>query len=736
MPLPLPNLDDRSFDDLVAEMLSRVPAHTPEWKQPIVGDPGRTLLELQAWLADALLYRINLIPARQKLAFLRLLGIQMRPAQPARTLLALTLDAPATANSRVIPPLTPVRSQPPFETQDEVTVLPLVGAAFRKRPLTSEEQTALGARVGQLRRLFPVADDAPLAPYLTTPVFPAGQPEPGAGLDLIQGTVDHALWFALLEPESLAGQREAILTTLGASLSGGPQYLNLGFAPALALPDFDADSGPVAARRFTVELTTPDPSQPHGVSYRPLTIVADRTQGLTREGVIRLVLPGRASYFAPQNDVRRNLAAGTGDLPPRLDDPQLAARVVAWLRLRPTEELASLPVTWAGLHAIEVEQRITRQGVIVGHGTGQPDQVLTLAEGNLDPASFELQVEESGGHFVRWDRVDDLALATLQQRAYQLDPESGILRLGNEVRGRIAPAGSRLRVGLMRVGGGIAGNLNAGSLRDLSLPNEPGMAIQALQALAARGGSDAETLEQAVERIPSVFRHRDRAVTEADYRQLALTTPGVTVGRVEILPRFKPHQRRFDVPGVVTVLALPARAGVEAPYPRVDRPFREALHAYLEPRKPLGIELYVIGCEYVPIGLTVGIDNPSGRESVLAAVKDALQRYLFALPPHGPQRAGWPLGRTVRRRELEVVVSRIEGVEGVSGPHLFLRRAGAWTRWQQPDGPDQVELPLSPWQLPELLGVVVRAGDAPEEFALPSTSSTNGFAIPVVPDVC
>src|SRR5438105_13005513 len=89
MPIRPPALDDRSFDDLVQDVLARIPAHTPEWTNPRDGDPGRTLIELFAWLSDALLYRVNLIPERQRLAFLRLLGIKMRPAIPARGLISI-----------------------------------------------------------------------------------------------------------------------------------------------------------------------------------------------------------------------------------------------------------------------------------------------------------------------------------------------------------------------------------------------------------------------------------------------------------------------------------------------------------------------------------------------------------------------------------------------------------------------------------------------------------------------
>src|SRR5512145_3026555 len=92
MPILPPALDDRSFTDLVDELLARIPAHTPDWRDPRPGDPGVTILELFAWLADTLLYRANLVPERQHIAFLRLLGIPLRAAVAARGLVAVSID--------------------------------------------------------------------------------------------------------------------------------------------------------------------------------------------------------------------------------------------------------------------------------------------------------------------------------------------------------------------------------------------------------------------------------------------------------------------------------------------------------------------------------------------------------------------------------------------------------------------------------------------------------------------
>src|SRR3954468_9009973 len=104
MPILPPSLDDRAYADLVEELLARIPAHTPEWTNPLPGDPGRTLVELFAWLADTMLYRANLIPERQRLSFLRLLGAQMRPAVAAKGLVAVRLDEENASDSVFLGP--------------------------------------------------------------------------------------------------------------------------------------------------------------------------------------------------------------------------------------------------------------------------------------------------------------------------------------------------------------------------------------------------------------------------------------------------------------------------------------------------------------------------------------------------------------------------------------------------------------------------------------------------------
>jgi len=91
MPLLLPNLDDRSWADLVAEGTSLIPVYGPEWTDQNYSDPGITLVELLAFIAEGDIYQLNQMTDRERLMFLALVGVVPKPPLPARAILAMTL---------------------------------------------------------------------------------------------------------------------------------------------------------------------------------------------------------------------------------------------------------------------------------------------------------------------------------------------------------------------------------------------------------------------------------------------------------------------------------------------------------------------------------------------------------------------------------------------------------------------------------------------------------------------
>src|SRR6185295_3173495 len=92
MPLTVPTLDDRRYQDLLDEALARIPVHNPEWTNFNSSDPGVTLIEVFAFLTESLLYRCNQIPERNRRKFLSLLGIPLQPASQARALVTFAND--------------------------------------------------------------------------------------------------------------------------------------------------------------------------------------------------------------------------------------------------------------------------------------------------------------------------------------------------------------------------------------------------------------------------------------------------------------------------------------------------------------------------------------------------------------------------------------------------------------------------------------------------------------------
>lgn len=133
MTLQAPKLDSRTFDELVKEARDRIPRFTPEWTNLNDADPGMTLVKLQAWLTETLLYEMNRLPEFNYIKFLQLLNVTPEPARAARTELHFTLkklDGESDPLKFFIPKNAQVQADDPdlttplvFETDRTLTAL-------------------------------------------------------------------------------------------------------------------------------------------------------------------------------------------------------------------------------------------------------------------------------------------------------------------------------------------------------------------------------------------------------------------------------------------------------------------------------------------------------------------------------------------------------------------------------------------------------------------------------------
>lgn len=730
--LPLPDLDDRRFDDLVAELHARLAHQVPDMAPLAPGDPVHALVDLFAWLAETVIYRANRIPERQRRAFLNLLQIPLRPARPARGL--VSIDAVAADGRGALPPRVPAETALtagplPFSTVGEVQPMPLMLRVLVKRTLDAQALAAQGITLAQLR------DQYGVEPAAFRPVTL----RPGSDALSLQGSQDGAFHLALCLPKPLGA---AAAERVRGQIAG--QVLNIGLAP---LDEVDGDlAAALPARALQWDLAWwPEPErEPGSVRWLPLETLpgagGDSSRGGRQAGVARLRLPREAALLRVPAAIDPQWA-GFGDTPPEPPADVQPTQVVAWLRLRCAAEPA-LTLGHLAVNAVQVVGQGVVRDELLGAGTGQPDLVLALAHGDVDADSLRLEVEAAGG-YEPWRAVPQLAGEPPDAAVYLLDAASGEVRFGDGVRGRRPPAQARVRAAVYRHGGGAAGNLAPGRIQPL-----PGGRLALRHEWPTRGGVDAETVADAERRIPAFLNHRDRAVTAEDFALLARDNPLSPVARAEAVAGFFPGASllavRRNVPGVVSVFVLPPAPPALAAAPRASAGLLRDVHAWLAPRCLIGCELYVLAPQYVRVAVALALEvvDPATEQTVVADVQQALLRYLWPLPPGGPRGAGWPRGRAVEANELRTQAGRVAGVEAVNGLRLFVEDATAPT-----GSPSWRELPagqalvLADYQLPELMAVAVTLGEAqpepPRGYAPGGPApSSQGVPVPVIPDLC
>ena len=736
MPIPFYNLHDQTAEELAAELVRQIPAHTPEWRNPTPGDPGRALIDLFAWMSDKLLYRVNLLPERQRLMFLKILDMPLRPATPAKGLLQLSLSSPKDLSMVDLPARSVVPGPVEFETIDAAHILPVQGQVYAKRRPNELEAGSVSGIQSDLEMVYEIESSQP---YVASPLFKDNRTIE-AGFDVARDTIDQCLWIALLAPEAPEDKqvfREVAFTRNGSQ----PRILNIGIVPKADAPisDLIADAPTPNVENWIWQVPKASQTSAGLPEYGTLaTPIVNTTNAFTKSGVIRLILPDIDDIGLPENDPDIDVLAGVGDRPPRVDDPYVAARLVGWVRLKARETAETLSLSWLGINSVEIEQRRSLSNVVIGKTASGSGQEMPLPAQSVDASSLVIDVQREDGLYTTWSQTDDFTAHGPNDTVYKLDAEAGTIKFGNGVWGKVPAAGAKVKASILRHGGGVAGNLPANSLSAISHPR-----LKALQPISTKGGAEAETLSEAEERLPSFLRHGDRAVTESDYKSLAPLTPGVDLARVEVLPRFRPYQRLSDVAGSVSVMIVPQPSNLLYPNPRPDRPMLSAVTDFLDERRLIGTELYVIGPEYKPVSVSISVNIKDGFEpdKVIAEVENILRVFLAPVAPGGREGDGWKLGRSLTNLELEIVAAQVVGLEAIFGVNLFERNNinGEWSVLSQASNGTQTQS-YEEWMLPELHEIVVTQDpNGPSTTIDPGSSTGAGSLatpIPVVPEIC
>ena len=613
MTLPVPNLDDRRFQDLVDEAKRMVQQRCPDWTDHNVSDPGVTLIETFAWMTDQLLFRLNRVPDLLYVKFLELIGVRLFPPTPARTPVTFWLAAPPTAvlripaNTKVATVRTETVDAITFSAVEDLDIIPCVFSYMATQPAASDERvdrTELLAR----GESFAAFSDVP-------------KPE-------------DALIIGLSE----AVPRCAVRLRLRCSITG---------------VGVDPNRAPLAWEAWD------------GESWRACDIGSDPTGGLNRDGDLVLhvprehaptVLDGRRAGW-----LRARVTPAEEGQPAYQTSPLVhgveAATIGGTVDAVNAEIIAEEPL---GLTEGTADQRFTVRHAPVLPGAGPP--VLECS---------------SDAGWQEWTQVSDFAGSGPDDPHFVLDAVSGEVALGPAVRlrdgglrryGRVPPKGEQLRLRSYATGGGRHGNVNSGAISVLKSAIPYVASVE--NRYPALGGVDGEDIENAKQRGPILLRTRGRAVTREDFEQIAREA-APEAARVRCIPAGDGAEA-----GSVRILVVPA-APNERGRVRFEQliPGEETLRAItdrLDACRLVGTRVLVVPPLYqgVTVVARLRARQRSAPGRVEAEALDALFAYLNPLTG-GPEGDGWPFGRPLAAGEVYSVLQRMSGVELIEDVRIF-----------------------------------------------------------------
>jgi predicted phage baseplate assembly protein len=606
MALPSPNLDDRRFQQFVDDAKRYIQRRAPEWTDHNVSDPGVTLVETVAHMADQIVYRLNRVPEKNHLAFLDLVGITLFPPSAARTDVTFWLSAPQ--DDPVLIPLgtetATVRADADeavvFATERELTIVPseLRHLAIQNNGQTVTDRTTDLAEGRDLLCFAeaPAVGDSMLiglsaaVPYCAVALRLDSRVD-GVGVDPRQPPLVWEAWTADGWVEC-----EVETDTTGGLNRPGDVVLHVPGGHILSR------TGRQEAGWLRCRVTAPERNQPFYTTSPTVRSAEAFTIGGTTPCVHAEAVYDEAlgeSTGLPGQRLRLAHAPVVGDVPPVL--------------LQVAE--------YDGWQDWEVVQHFA--------GSGPRDRHITL-----DAATGEIAF----GPSVR-------------------QPDGTMRQYGT-----VPAKGAVIRARRYRVGGGRAGNVARGAIRSLrdSIP----FVTEVVNREAAHGGVDAETVEEAKARAPLTMRAQDRAVTLRDYEELARHAAPETA-RITCLEGKESDYGSYAVRVLVVPSAVPDPGGrlrFEQLVP-ADALLRRITN-YLDARRLIGTRL-AVGPPYyqgVTVVATLHAYRDVDADRVRQQAHDALYRHLDPLVG-GADGKGWPFGRPVQSGEIFAVLQRVPGVE-------------------------------------------------------------------------
>jgi hypothetical protein len=634
MPLPKPVLDNRTFDQLVAEGRGQIPRLCPQWSDHNASDPGITLLELVAWLTEQNIYRFDRPSDETLREFVRLVGVEPHPPRVAQTVVSI-------GNANAAGVALPARMQ----LASSVTELFETTA-----PVFASPASLVALATGASSVIDVMPSNVALAPFAAF----GARPRPGhalyigfdQALDAPGATLSLHVWTDTWQQD--ADARDRLMAEFAAMLDRMKQDCSCAaWKSAQASNDW----------QHHYRVSTVWEYYAGAGAWQALQDVVDETRALSLSGFVRFSAPTghQVGGIGPRFYIRCRIVRGRFECAPRL--------------------------VHVAFNAVSAEHALSRGERAIGLARGHAGAIFEVGEAPVVAGETHVRLDDGAGDVqTDWREVLDWDRSGPHARDYRVTPERGEITSGDGLRAVVLPAGYTIFV-RYRIGSGEAGNIEADTLSRLP-PNAVNVALAgALAGLAtelavfqpfgAIGGAPRETLRAAQARAFGVAHEVDKAVTIGDFERLALATPAVPVARVHAVAGLHPALPCYPAPGAVSLIVVP-RCSLPAPLP--SQALLDAVARYIAPRRLVTSEVHLVAPRYrrVAVYATLALDCEVDSDGTLVRAIAAIAAFFDPLTG-GPDSGGWPIGRTVYRSEVLALLADMDGVIrvtdfGLKGP--------------------------------------------------------------------
>ncbi len=266
-----------------------------------------------------------------------------------------------------------------------------------------------------------------------------------------------------------------------------------------------------------------------------------------------------------------------------------------------------------------------------------PSITLSMDDGTWYPQRDLLDSDKFSKHFVVEIETDGTAFLRFGDGEHGLRPDPGTV------------SSARYRY---RVGNGVRGNVGSETIAHIACSAAAGAIVGVRNPLPASGGKDPETIEEARLFAPHAFRTQERAVTEADYAEVAQRHPDVQ----RAVATFRWTGSWYT--GFITI----DRKGGKM----VDAVFKEEMRAHLEKYRMAGHDIEIE--DATPAGLDVAMNICAKPGYFRSDVKQALLEAFSNRQTAGGERGlfhpdNFTFGQPVYLSKLYQAASQVAGVE-------------------------------------------------------------------------